>query len=299
VEIAVKKKPVAAGLSRVELARRLCISLTGTDRLIAQGLRPVGQRGPAKLYNVRAARELARQLGRPATSTAAVVEALNARTDDLQAKLAALADEWIAPEAWAGVWADGARQVAAFTAGWPAQMAAAALEVRQRAREARSRGLAAQEHMRPLLEALAEALAGWEATLEGALAPPAPLPACAPPPTTAEARTRLLEARAALSRLRVAIRRGGWRRRQDVRRALADRVVTARSVFWVTWPGVAARHDTADAAATRADAEAIRAEALAALRGAAAGPWSPSRLADPSRTNGHRLPAAALSWERP
>jgi hypothetical protein len=207
--------------------------------------------------------------------------------------------DWIAPEAWSGVWADGARQVAAFTAGWPVEMAEAALEVRQRAREARSRGLAAQEHMRSLLEALAEAVTGWGATLEGALAPPAPLPAGAPPTTPAEARTRLLEARAAVSRLRVAIRRGGWRRRQAVRRDLADRVATARSVFWVTWPGVAARHDTADAAATRADADAIRAEALAALRGADAGPWSPSLRADSSRTNGHRPPAVALSRARP
>src|SRR3989442_2551508 len=118
-------------------------------------------------------------------------------------------------------------------------MAAAVVEARQSANDPRVRGLVEQASMRALLDALADL--GADAALEPALglsAPPAPRPA---PETLTEAKHQLIAARADLTRLRVAIRRGGWRRREALRFTIADRVAAAPDVFWTAWPGHAPR----------------------------------------------------------
>jgi hypothetical protein len=68
-----KQKP---GLTRRDLARRLLVSETTIDRLIARGLPVVGRRGPAKLYSLGVARDRLRvrdRLERPPDLTAALI----------------------------------------------------------------------------------------------------------------------------------------------------------------------------------------------------------------------------------
>jgi phage terminase Nu1 subunit (DNA packaging protein) len=78
----VLKKP----LSRHALARQLRVSVSSVDRLIRVGLVPVGTRGLARLYDLKAARRLLR---RRAPSSPELVEALIARQDALSRRTSA------------------------------------------------------------------------------------------------------------------------------------------------------------------------------------------------------------------
>jgi hypothetical protein len=102
-----KQKP---GLTRQALARRLLVSETTIDRLIAKGLPAVGQRGPAKLYGLAAARARLRTPDR-VVSTPDLTAALIRRTDALAQRAATRLQELLATHirvedaarAWVGV----------------------------------------------------------------------------------------------------------------------------------------------------------------------------------------------------
>jgi hypothetical protein len=182
-----KQKP---GLTRRALAQRLSVSETTIDRLIARGLPVVGQRGPAKLYSLTAARDRLRVRER-AASTPELTDALLRRTDVLArrgaSRIRRLQETHIRVEDAARGWVEIVDRVSTVVRALPDELAA--------------RGLVHGEGeagMRPLIdEVLARHLPVSEQERQLAAEPPLP-----PEPEPVVVRSRTLpQARAQLVRL--------------------------------------------------------------------------------------------------
>jgi len=275
------KKKLGRGLTRVQLAEALNLGLTTIDKLIAHGLRPVGARGRAPVYQLGDARRLRRQLtGRDQVDSVLLSDYL-AHSEDFRDRTEQLRREWVADNVWTLAWRRVVVRVDRLTRRWPAQLAdrlgslhrdqqdlvawcdgprvlppqpAACLGPEAFAAwQARCAELSALPGlMRPLLADAAAALraAGSLVTLSRALVAPPPARAPRRPRTVDAARDAWRQARADFRRARVVIRRG-HRRRADVIQAINLAIVTWRNSWW------AARGVLASLAADRAGAFAF------------------------------------------
>ncbi len=93
------------GLSRRELAVDLGVGLTTIDRLIASGLRSLGRRGRARVYDELHARELCQRVA-PDEMADAEMLMRDYRTHslDLDDRRRALEETWVSDSAWLPLW---------------------------------------------------------------------------------------------------------------------------------------------------------------------------------------------------
>jgi hypothetical protein len=122
----IMRQPPASSrlLTRLELARALRISLTGVDRLVGQGLPLAGRRGKAKVYDLSAARRLARALkSKPSIAPNVLRDDYNTHTADLDDRRRNQVETWVADAVWVPAWRRVVAAVAQCTADWPALLA--------------------------------------------------------------------------------------------------------------------------------------------------------------------------------
>lgn len=119
-----KKFAIRRGLTRVELTAAFGVGLTTVDRLIAFGLRPMGRRGRAKLYDPAAARRLAERLA-PAQVAASniLIADYRSHAEDLHDRRERELETWIADATWRPLWQACVAAVARLTASWPQTLA--------------------------------------------------------------------------------------------------------------------------------------------------------------------------------
>ncbi len=237
------------GLTRHELSHHLKISGSSVNRLIAAGLRPVGTRGPAKLYSPTAARAALRRAAAAGPGTeygAALLSLFLAQAEEARAREGELRRQHIHESEWVVGLRLELAAVREVLAEWlttaPDRVAAIARPGGPRVfpgDDPRAIGYAVQELVsRPLLEAIA-------ARVNALPPPPAPAgssPGRRRPTTIAEARAALLRARGAVAQLRADIKSDrAWRPRPAVERGLGDARANARDTIWTGLPATVLR----------------------------------------------------------